>query len=59
MGSRNTQPEDFSRIIRKIEEGRINTAPWITHRASFDEVVNEFPAWTDPKTGVIKAMIEL
>ena len=59
MGSRNAQPQDFTRIISLIEAGRINTTPWITHRGSFDDVVKEFPAWTDPKTGVIKAMIEL
>ncbi|MEO7934603.1 MAG: zinc-binding alcohol dehydrogenase family protein [Chthoniobacterales bacterium] len=59
MGSRNAQPEDFTRIIQLMEAGRIDTTPWITHRASFDEVVAEFPAWTKPETGVIKAMIEL
>jgi 2-desacetyl-2-hydroxyethyl bacteriochlorophyllide A dehydrogenase len=59
MGSRNAQPQDFTRIISLIEAGRIDTTPWITHRGSFDDVVKEFPAWTDPKTGVIKAMIEL
>jgi 2-desacetyl-2-hydroxyethyl bacteriochlorophyllide A dehydrogenase len=59
MGSRNAQSRDFSRIISLIEAGRINTTPWITHRGSFDEVVKEFPSWTDPKTGVIKAMIEV
>ena len=59
MGSRNAQPQDFTRIINLIEAGRINATPWITHRGSFDEVVKEFPAWADPKTGVIKAMIEV
>ncbi len=57
MGSRNAQPQDFTRIIRLIESGRINTAPWITHRSAFDAVVTNFPAWADPQTGVIKAMI--
>lgn len=59
LASRNAQPDDFTRIINLIEAGRIDTAPWITHRAKFDEVVAQFPAWTEPKTGVIKAMIEL
>lgn len=59
MGSRNAQPEDFTRIIRLIEDGRIETTPWITHRGSFDNAVKDFPAWTKPETGVIKAMIEL
>ena len=58
MGSRNAQPQDFARIIQLIEDGRINTTPWITHRGAFDEVVEMFPAWTKPETGVIKAMIE-
>ena len=59
MGSRNALPEDFARIICLIEAGRINTTPWITHRASFEEVVAKFPTWTKPETGVLKAMIEL
>ncbi len=59
MGSRNAQPEDFSRIIRLIEAGRVDTTPWITHRASFEDAVAEFLAWTKPETGVIKAMIEV
>jgi 2-desacetyl-2-hydroxyethyl bacteriochlorophyllide A dehydrogenase len=59
MGSRNALPADFTRIIRLIEAGRIDTTPWITHRAAFDDAADEFPAWTKPETGVIKAMIEL
>jgi len=30
--SRNALPADFERIIKLIEEGRIDTRPWITHR---------------------------
>jgi 2-desacetyl-2-hydroxyethyl bacteriochlorophyllide A dehydrogenase len=59
LASRNALPEDFPRIIRLIEGGRIDTAPWITHRAPLDGLVGAFPAWTRPETGVIKAMIEV
>lgn len=59
LASRNARPEDFTRIIGLVETGRINTAPWISHRASFQDAVTEFHAWTKPETGVIKAMIEL
>lgn len=59
MGSRNAQPGDFTKIIRLIEAGRIDTTPWITHRASFDDAVAEFAVWTKPETGVIKAMIKV
>src|SRR5690606_38373068 len=30
-GSRNALPGDFRRIISLIEDGTINTSPWITH----------------------------
>ena len=59
LGSRNALSADFTRIISLIESGRIDTTPWITHRASFMDVVSQFPTWTKPQTGVIKAMIEL
>jgi 2-desacetyl-2-hydroxyethyl bacteriochlorophyllide A dehydrogenase len=59
MGSRNALPQDFARIIQLIEKGRINTTPWITHRAAFEDVVQEFPGWTKPESRVLKAMIEV
>jgi 2-desacetyl-2-hydroxyethyl bacteriochlorophyllide A dehydrogenase len=59
LSSRNARPEDFARIIGLIEAGRIDTTPWITHRASFEDAVTKFPAWVKPETGVIKAMIEV
>jgi 2-desacetyl-2-hydroxyethyl bacteriochlorophyllide A dehydrogenase len=57
LASRNALAPDFKRIIRLIEEGRLNTAPWITHHAAFDELPDVFPAYTKPETGVIKAMV--
>jgi 2-desacetyl-2-hydroxyethyl bacteriochlorophyllide A dehydrogenase len=59
LASRNARPDDFSRIISLIEAKRIDTSPWITHRAPLSGVVTEFPLWTKPETGVIKAMIEV
>ena len=59
MGSRNALTHDFARIIRLIEDGTINTGPWITHRAKFDDMIAEFPTWLKPETGVIKAIVAL
>lgn len=59
MGSRNALPKDFGRIIGLIEDGTIDTNPWITHRTAFDAVVDNFETYTRPETGVIKAVIEL
>lgn len=58
-GSRNALPSDFGRIIGLIEDGTIDTNPWVTHRTTFDRVVGEFEEFTRPETGVIKAVIEL
>jgi 2-desacetyl-2-hydroxyethyl bacteriochlorophyllide A dehydrogenase len=55
--SRNALSADFARIIRLIEEGRIDTRPWITHRAAFEELIDVFPSYTRPETGVIKAVV--
>ncbi len=57
--SRNALPGDFARIISLIEDGTINTDPWVTHRTSFDSVIDEFETFTRPESGVIKAVIEL
>jgi len=59
MGSRNALTRDFARIIRLIEDGTIDTGPWITHRAKFDELIAAFPTWLKPETGVIKAIVAL
>ena len=55
--SRNALPGDFTRIIGLIEEGKINTQPWITHRLEFEEVPAKFPALLEPTSGVLKAVI--
>ena len=59
LASRNARPEDFTRIIRLIEDGKVDTSPWITHRAPFHQVPDLFPDWVKPETGVLKAMIEV
>jgi alcohol dehydrogenase len=59
LASRNAPSPDFPRIIQLIQEGTIDTRPWITHHAHFDEVPTVFPAWLKPETGVIKAIVTL
>jgi 2-desacetyl-2-hydroxyethyl bacteriochlorophyllide A dehydrogenase len=59
LSSRNSRPEDFQRIIALVESGRVDTTPWITHRAPLVAVPDQFATWTDPATGVIKAMISV
>jgi 2-desacetyl-2-hydroxyethyl bacteriochlorophyllide A dehydrogenase len=57
--SRNALPADFTRIIGLIEEGRVDTRPWITHRTAFETLIDVFPSYTLPETGVIKAVVAI
>jgi alcohol dehydrogenase len=57
LASRNALAPDFTRIIRLIEEGQINTRPWMTHRAALEEVPAVFTEWMRPESAVLKALV--
>jgi len=57
LASRNALPGDFTRIIQLIENETIDTSPWITHRTTLDDVPSVFDSYTQPETGVIKAVV--
>ncbi len=59
MGSRNALARDFTRIIRLIEDGTIDTNPWITHRSTFSDMIEAFPGWLTPEAGVIKTVVAI
>jgi threonine dehydrogenase-like Zn-dependent dehydrogenase len=58
FASRNARPETFRAIIAAIEAGRIDTAPWITHRLELADVPAKFAEIAgDP--ALLKAMISV
>lgn len=57
--SRNALPGDFTRIIKLIEEGRIDTRPWITHQCQLRELPSNMPTYLRSDTGVVKAMVNI
>ena len=59
LASRNAHPADFTRIVKLIEDGAIDTRPWITHHATFDDMIATFPTWLKPESGVIKAVVSV
>ncbi len=59
LASRNALPQDFTKIIELIRNGKINTDLWVTHRIQFDDVPAEFEKFTNPEIGAIKVIIEV
>ena len=58
LRSRNALAADFVWAMQMVEDGRVHLGPWITHRASADTMVAEFPSWLNPDRGVVKAVVE-
>lgn len=59
LASRNATSQTFRTIISAIENGRMDTTPWITHRVLFDSLPDVFPSLLKPQSGVIKAIVEM
>ncbi|MBM7569986.1 zinc-binding alcohol dehydrogenase family protein [Aquibacillus albus] len=59
MSSRNATKEDFFHVIQSIKNGDIDVNEYITHRANFDQVIEQFESWLKPESNVVKAMVEL
>ena len=59
LSSRNATRLDMEHIVRSLEAGIVDGTSFITHRASLDQVVDQFESWLRPETGVIKAVVEL
>jgi 2-desacetyl-2-hydroxyethyl bacteriochlorophyllide A dehydrogenase len=57
LASRNATAQDFEQVIRSLEQGAINVTSWITHRASPEQLVADFPSWLEPLSGMFKAML--
>ncbi len=58
MCSRNATFEDFRQVINVLETGRFPTGSFITHQVPFTDMIANFDSWTNPATGVIKAMVD-
>ncbi len=59
LSSRNALSADFQRCIAAIKEGQIDLAPWITHRATIETLIEDFPLWLAPTSGIIKGIISV
>ncbi|MBP1967728.1 zinc-binding alcohol dehydrogenase family protein [Paenibacillus aceris] len=57
MGSRNATMEDFDTVRAAMQSGVIDIESYITHRASFEDMIGEFETWLKPESKVIKAIV--
>jgi len=57
LSSRNATRADFLSVISFLRSGVFAHDQFITHTASFDKLIDDFPQWTDAANGVIKAMV--
>jgi 2-desacetyl-2-hydroxyethyl bacteriochlorophyllide A dehydrogenase len=59
MSSRNATREDFVHVLDNLKDGQVSPRTYITHRVTFDRLASEFPAFLDPRSRVIKAMVSM
>lgn len=57
--SRNATREDFDHVVDSMKAGKVDVNSLITHRAKFENMIEDFKTWLDPKTGVVKAVVSL
>jgi threonine dehydrogenase-like Zn-dependent dehydrogenase len=57
MSSRNATRGDFERVIAAMAAGLIVTEPFNQHLVGLEELAAAFPAWAQPESGVLKAMV--
>jgi 2-desacetyl-2-hydroxyethyl bacteriochlorophyllide A dehydrogenase len=59
LSTRNATRADFLHVIDLMNQGTVKARPFITHRADFTNLKDEFPKWIDPENDVIKAIVEV
>ncbi|MEM9916304.1 MAG: zinc-binding alcohol dehydrogenase family protein [Planctomycetota bacterium] len=57
LSSRNSTAKDFCEIIEHMEAGRIDVAPWITHRTSAELLPGKFENWLKPEAQMLKGVV--
>ncbi|WP_274652118.1 zinc-binding alcohol dehydrogenase family protein [Paenibacillus humicola] len=59
MGSRNATAADFRHVLDVLAASHLDVSRYLTHRSSFDGMIDAFETWLKPESEVIKAVVEL
>jgi len=58
LSSRNAVADEHRFILAEVESGRVQTKHWISDLCPVDQMVDRFPTWTDPSSGILKAVVD-
>ena len=58
IASRNALSDDFTDLIKLMEDGIIDTSHWISDRANWNSLVKTLPIWCD-STELIKGVVDI
>jgi 2-desacetyl-2-hydroxyethyl bacteriochlorophyllide A dehydrogenase len=59
LATRNSTSREFRHVLALLQEGRLDTAAWITHRMPAAALPSDFSRWLEPESGLIKGVVEL
>ena len=59
LACRNATQEDFDTVVDAIRGGQAPTEAFASHRALLEDLPTILPAWIEPESHVIKALIEV
>jgi 2-desacetyl-2-hydroxyethyl bacteriochlorophyllide A dehydrogenase len=59
IGSRNATRDDFKHVVTSIRSGRIPVDRLVTHRTILEDSPRDLALWSQQKSGLIKAMIDV
>ncbi|WP_035807357.1 zinc-binding alcohol dehydrogenase family protein [Lunatimonas lonarensis] len=57
MSSRNATKKDFAAVMELLRTKQFPVEAYVTHEASYDEMISKFEHWTQADSQVIKAMV--
>ncbi len=57
LSSRNALPAEHRFILEQLENGSIETRSWVSELCPAEGMADRFPTWTDPGSGILKAVV--
>ncbi|MDX2268198.1 MAG: zinc-binding alcohol dehydrogenase family protein [Bryobacter sp.] len=57
LSSRNAVPAEHRDILAHVEAGRVQTKHWVSEECAVEGMMDRFPVWTDPGSGILKAVV--